>query len=494
VNPKRWSIVLVAGVLAWACSEPPTDNAPSAMKSGIPGWLAPSKCFAADAAPVIFGADWPLTTPSGSPNINAPTLEQLDLVRSEINSSCGVRVTSGKKGSPLAFVVRDVTHDATQSAALTQELIAAGAIAIVGGAGSVQAPPAAELAVASGIPFGANQAAADALSGCTAAELADPAVVKSDAPVYEPGQCWNSRGLFFRTTEPGYGSGQLSATHARETYPALTTAGIIYRDDDFGRPNRDGVRDQFVELGGTVLAEVGRSSIGTSVDDFKAALVELTAADPSLILGNVCDQVFANFVEAYVELRDDPSWAGRPANFSTLRFVFSANLAGPYSNLSPAALDALVHQMEYTTPSPDLNSPAYQRWLALYQAYDPNAAPPASAFYMAAYDAATIMALAVTAAGSTDGAAIAAKIREVANPPGEVICPGQWQKAFRLLAKGKDINYEGAKGPEDLDERGNATGTAYGIFMYAPDGSAMQVGTFGGAPPPVCTDDDASED
>jgi len=178
--------------------------------------------------------------------------------------------------------------------------------------------------------------------------------------------------------------------------------------------------------------------------------------------------IFANCVEACVELRNDATWSTRPAHFNTLRFVFSSTLAGPYGNLSADAVGVLVNQMEYVATSPDPNSPAYQRWLALYQAYDPQARPPASAFYPAAYDAAMIMALAVTAAGSTDGAAIAAKIREVANPPGEVICPGQWQKAFPLLALGKDINYEGAKGPEDLDERGNATGTAYGISSSNP--------------------------
>src|SRR5207253_704643 len=83
------------------------------------------------------------------------------------------------------------------SVAVTQALINAGAVAIVGGGNSNNAPPAADLAVRHipPIPFGANQAAADSLSGCTAAELADPAITKSPTPVYAPGQCWNHHGL-----------------------------------------------------------------------------------------------------------------------------------------------------------------------------------------------------------------------------------------------------------------------------------------------------------
>ncbi len=48
--------------------------------------------------------------------------------------------------------------------------------------------------------------------------------------------------------------------------------------------------------------------------------------------------------------------------------------------------------------------------------------------------------------------------------------PGPVEKAFRLLAKGKAINYEGALGPVDLDERGSATGLAFGIFKVQPGG------------------------
>ncbi len=450
---------------AVACKDgavaPTSSLTPAAMnRAGIPGWRL--KCFNATATPVTFGANWGLTTASGAPDVIAPTLEQVELARFEINSSCGVRIGSGTVGSPLAVAVRDNQGSAARSAAVTQELIDAGAVAVVGGGSSVTAPP---------------------------------VVIKSATPVYGAGRCWNNRGLVFRTRDTGYRLGELGARYARETYPALTTAAIVYRDDEGARPTRDGLRDKFVALGGTVLAEAGHTIVGpgTSVATFKTLLRTVTAGNPSIILGGTNTVHLRRFIQAYVELRDDPTWTTRPASFSTLKFVWSATLADNYSDVGPTALAVLINQNTITTSAWDPNSIAFQRWLALYRSYNPNGQSQLSGFYMAAYDAAIVMALAVTAAGTTDGPAVAAKIREVANPPGVVVCPGQWRKAFRLLAKGKDINYEGALGPVDLDERGNATGIAFGIYKVQPDGSTALVSIFGAGPQPACEDDDEGD-
>jgi len=47
----------------------------------------------------------------------------------------------------------------------------------------------------------------------------------------------------------------------------------------------------------------------------------------------------------------------------------------------------------------------------------------------------------------------------VANPPGEVILPGQWDKAVKLIAAGKEIQYKGASGSIDFDKAGDVSGT-----------------------------------
>jgi branched-chain amino acid transport system substrate-binding protein len=43
----------------------------------------------------------------------------------------------------------------------------------------------------------------------------------------------------------------------------------------------------------------------------------------------------------------------------------------------------------------------------------------------------------------------------VANPPGDTIEPGEFEKAFQLIGQGKKINYRGASGEIDFDQYGD---------------------------------------
>jgi len=73
------------------------------------------------------------------------------------------------------------------------------------------------------------------------------------------------------------------------------------------------------------------------------------------------------------------------------------------------------------------------------------------------YDMVYLFALAVTKAGNTEVAAVQAALRDVANPPGTKIGPGDYALALSLIAQGEDIDYDGIGGPEDLDESGGVT-------------------------------------
>ena len=84
---------------------------------------------------------------------------------------------------------------------------------------------------------------------------------------------------------------------------------------------------------------------------------------------------------------------------------------------------------------------------------------PGKPYYDTAYDAAFAIALAAQKAGSNDSGAIRDNLRAVANPPGETVFPGEWEKAMKLIADGQDINYEGASGSVDFDDNGDVPGT-----------------------------------
>jgi branched-chain amino acid transport system substrate-binding protein len=98
---------------------------------------------------------------------------------------------------------------------------------------------------------------------------------------------------------------------------------------------------------------------------------------------------------------------------------------------------------------------------------DPNAV-----FAGQAYDAAFILALALESKGSADVEGMAEAIRKVSTAPGEVILPGQWAKAKKALAAGKDINYEGASGNHEFDANGDVPGMI--VEMVVENGSFVQ--------------------
>ncbi|MGF1624785.1 MAG: ABC transporter substrate-binding protein [Alphaproteobacteria bacterium] len=95
-------------------------------------------------------------------------------------------------------------------------------------------------------------------------------------------------------------------------------------------------------------------------------------------------------------------------------------------------------------------------------------------FIQQVYDATFLVALAIEKAGTTDRTAIRDALREVANPPGEIIEPGEWAKALELIAAGVDIDYNGVSGEHDFDENGDVAGYI-GQFIIE-DGVFVEVG------------------
>src|SRR5690606_13548231 len=83
---------------------------------------------------------------------------------------------------------------------------------------------------------------------------------------------------------------------------------------------------------------------------------------------------------------------------------------------------------------------------------------PAGSFVAQSYDAAFLLALAIQKNGNDGREGLSAALREVSSAPGEVILPGEWQKAVELIAAGTDINYEGAAGSHEFDESGDVPG------------------------------------
>jgi branched-chain amino acid transport system substrate-binding protein len=72
-----------------------------------------------------------------------------------------------------------------------------------------------------------------------------------------------------------------------------------------------------------------------------------------------------------------------------------------------------------------------------------------------------ILGLAAESAQSTNPKAIAAKVREVSGPPGEVVY--SYEEGVKALKAGKKIDYDGASSSIDFDESGDVKPT-FGVY------------------------------
>ncbi|WP_255167364.1 ABC transporter substrate-binding protein [Natrononativus amylolyticus] len=91
-------------------------------------------------------------------------------------------------------------------------------------------------------------------------------------------------------------------------------------------------------------------------------------------------------------------------------------------------------------------------------------------FNAQAYDATAVHILATLRAGEVDGPAIADNIREVANPDGEEVGPGNLDEGLEMAANGDEIQYRGASGPVEFDDNGDPVAVTYDIGRYSADG------------------------
>ncbi len=110
---------------------------------------------------------------------------------------------------------------------------------------------------------------------------------------------------------------------------------------------------------------------------------------------------------------------------------------------------------------------------AFGELYEQAGGPGRQTFDAQNFDAVMLCYLSAVAAGSTDGPEMAAKVREVSGPPGIMYTFEQLGDAVKALKNGDDIDYQGASGPLDLDEAGDATSGVYDLFRY--EGESLNV-------------------
>ena len=240
--------------------------------------------------------------------------------------------------------------------------------------------------------------------------------------------------FLFRTTAQDSDQGRVLAQLAREDYE---TAGVLYVDNHYGLGLSNIFKEHFEGDGGRVLAMVPVTENEATYTD---ALAEVTAGEPEVIMAIT----YNASAEVYLKEALDGGFA------DTFMFVDGTKNQEMFDRINDARLDGLIGI------SPGTNSPSHAVFNYLYQQRLGDM--PTTVFIAESFDAFVLLALAIEAAGSEEGPAVRDALRRVANPPGVVVGPGDLPRALELLRAGEEINYEGAAGNQDFDERGDVFG------------------------------------
>ncbi len=229
---------------------------------------------------------------------------------------------------------------------------------------------------------------------------------------------------------------------------------ISYVNNDYGKGFADALAASFEENGGTVAASEGHEE---GKADYRAGLGSLAATGAqNLVILAYASGSGQTVLRQAVESGDFTTYTGGD---------------GMVGDEALTGIDAkAVEGMIATKPgSPEVAGSTIYADLATAAGLDPT-----SIFAPQAYDGTFILALAVEKNGSSDRAGLSAAVRSVSSAPGEVILPGEWEKAVALLKAGKEINYEGASGSHEFDAAGDVPGTI--VEMVVKGGTFVEVG------------------
>jgi len=212
--------------------------------------------------------------------------------------------------------------------------------------------------------------------------------------------------------------------------------GLIVLNRESPKSIGDIIEQQMKKMGGEVAA---KQIIEPGMTTYRTEVRKISDAKPDVVFLAVdLDALVVLYPQMYEAGIDYVVVLGSDAQQPTTIEVLGAKLLEDVYSEKPAA---------------ESNSPAYRIFEEKYKKY---MKAEVSSFTPNAYDALNIWALAVQAAGTVDGEAIAQKIRYVANPPGVVVY--SYVEGMLQLRLGNDINYEGASGPCDFNDVGDIMG------------------------------------
>jgi branched-chain amino acid transport system substrate-binding protein len=367
---------------------------------------------AADAAEVKIGVLGGISGPIAA--LAPPMIEASKMAVAHVNAQGGIL-----KGDTLAAVIGDSACSPQGGTdAATKAVNVEGVVALVG-------------------PYcsGATLAAANSVAIPAGVVLVSPSATSPELTKLD------DKDLVFRTAPSDSYQGQALAR--RMLADGNKKVAVAYLNNDYGKGFAEAFKSEFEAKGGEIAGYAAHEGDKAS---YRSELAELAGKGADTLV-----------------LIDYGDGAGMTILRQALENGFFQKFVGGDGMKTDALVNALGadNLKTFTTSAPvGAESAGLDAFNKLYK----EAGGDETAVYATtSYDATFLLALAIEKAGSADRSKISKALREVSSAPGEVILPGEWAKAKKLIAEGKDINYQGAAGDMEFDKNGDVPGV-YAIF------------------------------
>jgi branched-chain amino acid transport system substrate-binding protein len=271
--------------------------------------------------------------------------------------------------------------------------------------------------------------------------------------------------------------------------PSATSDEITGLDDD-GFVNRTSPPDSFQgptlanyvdqELGG---AEGKTVNIGARNDAYGTGLAGTFSDAWEALGGTIGEEVIYDIDLPNYDTEADQITSGSPDATVIIDFPETFNKVGPalvrtgnYDASTTFVTDGLItdladageeaaNGLRGTAPGAPDDDEASVAFDEAYKNAEPKDVDRLT-FDAQNFDAVILCYLAAVAAGSSEGADVAEQIQPVSGPEGDAYDWTELAGAIEALQNGDDIDYQGAAGPLDLDDAGDATAGVYDIYEF----------------------------
>ncbi len=216
-----------------------------------------------------------------------------------------------------------------------------------------------------------------------------------------------------------------------------TRAALLFASNESAQTLVAPIENTFKRHGGTIAANI---SVVPGQSSYRSEIEQLYASHPQVVFTQVDAQTAATLFSEIKELKG----VGMP---------FIGTDATADSDFVKAITPPVAAQILTSLTSSPIGGGGRAFFTQLYmKKYGTD--PVELSNY--SYDGLMLLALAADAAGSTQGDAVGAKMRTIANPPGNIV--SDYAVAYQDLKAGKKINYEGVSGPLDFNDHNNVHG------------------------------------